>query len=161
MNKESNQSQRKVLGKGLSALLPPKGGAARQEAPAAPPASPGAAPGKKAELPENFESFQSIPLSAISPNESQPRTSWDLERMEELAQSIRANGLIQPITVTQMAPGKYSIVAGERRWRAARMAGLTEIPAMVRTVEKWVGGTRIGSGPSWRWDNVSRDVVRE
>jgi ParB family chromosome partitioning protein len=59
-----------------------------------------------------------------------------MARMEELAQSIRANGLIQPITVAQTEPGKYLIIAGERRWRAAQLAGLAEIPAMVRTVEE-------------------------
>ncbi len=130
MNKELNQSQRKVLGKGLSALLPPKG-SPRQEA-----SRPNAVPPPKAvELPENFESFQSIPLSQISPNESQPRTSWDAERLDELAQSIRSNGLIQPITVAQTSSGKYMIIAGERRWRAAALAGLTQIPALVRSVE--------------------------
>jgi ParB family transcriptional regulator, chromosome partitioning protein len=137
MNKELNQSQRKALGKGLSALLPPKGSSPRQQASPPPLSPPVPAPTPvRPDLPAEFESFQSIPISEISPNESQPRTSWDLERMEELAQSIRANGLIQPITVTQSEPGKYQIVAGERRWRAARMAGLTEIPAMVRTIEQ-------------------------
>jgi ParB family chromosome partitioning protein len=135
MNKELNPSQRKALGKGLSALLPPRGGNPRQEAPN-PPQSIAEPATAFPELPENFESFRSIPLSDISPNEGQPRTSWDMVRMEELAQSIRANGLIQPITVAQTAPGKYLIIAGERRWRAAQLAGLAEIPAMVRTVEE-------------------------
>jgi ParB family chromosome partitioning protein len=134
MNKEQlNQSQRKALGKGLHALLPPKGSNPRQDTPAR--SSPTPAPAAAPPLPENFESFQSIPLGQIIPNEVQPRTSWDAERMEELAQSIRANGLIQPITVAQTPSGKYMIIAGERRWRAAAIAGLTEIPAMVRTIE--------------------------
>ena len=134
MNKELNQSQRKALGKGLSALLPPKGGNPRQEV-SPPPPIPVRSPATS-ELPESFDSFQSISLSEISPNDTQPRTSWDVERMEELAQSIRANGLIQPITVAKTESGKYMIIAGERRWRAAKLAGLTEIPAMVRTVEE-------------------------
>ncbi len=135
MNKElANQSQRKALGKGLSALLPPRGAAPRQETPSL--SSRPAGNTARLPLPEHFESFQSIALTEISPNEKQPRTTWDAERMEELAQSIRTNGLIQPITVAQSSPGKYVIIAGERRWRAARIAGLTEIPAMVRSVEE-------------------------
>jgi ParB family transcriptional regulator, chromosome partitioning protein len=135
MNKELNPSQRKALGKGLSALLPPRGGNPRQEVSA--PSQPAAEPAPAIpELPENFESFRSIPLSEINPNAIQPRTSWDMARMEELAQSIRANGLIQPITVAETGPGKYLIIAGERRWRAAQLAGLSEIPALVRTVEE-------------------------
>ncbi|MBV9084037.1 MAG: ParB/RepB/Spo0J family partition protein, partial [Acidobacteriaceae bacterium] len=132
MNKpEPNLSQRKALGKGLSALLPtarPAGGTKPEPAPA-PVAS---APRR---LPENFEQFESLPLEQIVPSGEQPRGSFDGQQMEELAQSIRANGVIQPITVCRR-DGKYVIVAGERRWRAARLAGLKEIPALVRTVEQ-------------------------
>jgi ParB family chromosome partitioning protein len=91
---------------------------------------------QSAPLPDSFESFESIPLHQISPSDTQPRTTWDLERLEELAQSIRANGLIQPITVCKIGPEKYQLIAGERRWRAARMASMTVIPALVRTVEQ-------------------------
>ncbi len=141
MNKEQqDRNQRKALGKGLSGLFPPRtgnGGSAKPvELPGAPTAAAVApAPVAKAEFPANFENFRNIPLPEIVPSEHQPRSSWDAERLEELAQSIRANGLIQPITVCETQPGKYTLIAGERRWRAAQLAGLSEIPALVRTVE--------------------------
>jgi ParB family chromosome partitioning protein len=87
-------------------------------------------------LPENFEDFQSIPLHQISPNEEQPRSAFNDEKLQELAQSIRSNGLLQPITVYRIAPQQYRLIAGERRWRAAKLAGLQEIPALVRSVEQ-------------------------
>jgi ParB family transcriptional regulator, chromosome partitioning protein len=136
MNKELNPSQRKALGKGLSALLPTKSSGASQQAVMETVRATLAMNPPRAPLPESFESFQTIPLAQISPNQDQPRGSWDMERLEELAQSIRANGLIQPITVCKTGPEKYSLIAGERRWRAARIAGLSEIPALVRTVEQ-------------------------
>jgi ParB family chromosome partitioning protein len=86
------------------------------------------------DLPEEFEEFHNIPLDQIQPGEQQPRESFDGEKLEQLAQSIRVNGLIQPITVQKIAPHRYRIIAGERRWRAARIAGLSEIPCLVRTV---------------------------
>lgn len=128
MSKEPERSQRKALGKGLSALLPTR---------SAPPAA-----GTQAQrepqpaLPENFESFQSLPLDRISPGTEQPRLNFDQERLSELAESIKANGVIQPITVRQEGPGKYRIIAGERRWRAAQIAGLGTIPALVRTADE-------------------------
>lgn len=67
----------------------------------------------------------------IEPNMSQPRTSFDEEKLSELADSIRQHGVIQPITVRREGNGLYRIIAGERRWRAARMAGLKEIPAII------------------------------
>jgi ParB family chromosome partitioning protein len=90
----------------------------------------------KPTLPEKFEEFQNIPLDRIQPNEEQPREAFDDATLEELSQSIRANGLIQPITVYKDESGSFRIIAGERRWRAARKAGLSEIPALVRAVEK-------------------------
>ena len=137
MNKEQlDRNQRKALGKGLSGFFPPKtGGPRAAEAPQAA-ASQNAGRASAADFPASFENFRSIPLVEIIPSEHQPRSSWDMERMEELAQSIRANGLIQPITVCESGGGKYTIVAGERRWRAAQLAGLSEIPALVRTVEQ-------------------------
>jgi ParB family transcriptional regulator, chromosome partitioning protein len=136
MSKELNRNQRRALGKGLSALLPPKSSGAPPQATAADTLRATLANAPSAPLPESFESFETIPLAQISPNQDQPRGSWDMERLEELAQSIRANGLIQPITVCKLGPQKYSLIAGERRWRAARIAGLAEIPALVRTVEQ-------------------------
>ena len=65
-----------------------------------------------------------LPVSQIESCKNQPRKNFDQEKLEELAASIRQHGLIQPLTVRQLASGYYQIIAGERRWRAARMAGL-------------------------------------
>ena len=72
-----------------------------------------------------------LPLSQIESCRNQPRKSFDPEKLEELAESIRQHGVIQPLTVRKLASGYYQIIAGERRWRAARLAGLEEIPAVV------------------------------
>lgn len=72
-----------------------------------------------------------LPLSQIESYQNQPRKSFDPEKLEELAESIRQHGVIQPLTVRKLASGYYQIIAGERRWRAARLAGLEEIPAVV------------------------------
>jgi ParB family chromosome partitioning protein len=72
------------------------------------------------------------PVSAISPNPMQPRTALDPEALEELAASIREHGLIQPLIVTQQGPERYQIIAGERRWQAARLAGLATVPVIVK-----------------------------
>lgn len=76
-----------------------------------------------------------IPLSLIDPNPNQPRREFDADAMNELAASIREVGIITPITLRQMADGRYQIIAGERRWRASQQAGLTSLPAYIRTVE--------------------------
>lgn len=73
-----------------------------------------------------------VRLSAVQPNRDQPRKDFDPAAMEELADSIRQHGVLQPLLVTESSPGTYRIVAGERRWRAARMAGLNEIPVIIR-----------------------------
>ena len=72
-----------------------------------------------------------IPHEAIQPNRNQPRKRFDCDELEGLAESIRQNGIIQPLTVRKLQSGYYQIIAGERRWRAARMAGLTQVPAVV------------------------------
>ena len=72
-----------------------------------------------------------IPVQRAEPDPNQPRKRFDPEEMENLAQSIRDNGVIQPLTVRETGDGYYRIIAGERRWRAARMAGLSEIPVLV------------------------------
>ena len=72
-----------------------------------------------------------LPVSQIESCQSQPRKSFDREKLEELAESIRQHGLIQPLTVRKLSSGYYQIIAGERRWRAARLAGLDEVPAVV------------------------------
>ena len=130
MNKELNRKQRRALGKGISTLLSPR------EAPTAAASQVAAAAPARAEWPEHFENFQNIPLEQLRPNQEQPREMFDAEKLEELAQSIQANGLIQPITVRRENDAMYTIIAGERRWRAARLAGLREIPALVRSVEQ-------------------------
>ena len=76
-------------------------------------------------------STQVLRLSMIEPNPNQPRRAFDEEKLAELADSIKANGLIQPIAVRKNGDGYYTIIAGERRWRAARLAGLTEVPVTV------------------------------
>ena len=80
------------------------------------------------------ESFQILPVESVSPNPDQPRTHFDDEGLEELAASIREVGVLQPVLVTA-TPSGFQLIAGERRWRAARRAGLKEIPALVRQTE--------------------------
>lgn len=74
-----------------------------------------------------------IPLSDIRPQENQPRKSFDDESLNELAESIKNQGILQPLLVEEYAPGKYSIIAGERRYRAAKIAGLDKVPAIIRS----------------------------
>jgi ParB family chromosome partitioning protein len=100
--------KKRGLGRGLSALLPPK-----QEAP---------------------EGVRSLPLAQLVPNRLQPRSRFDDTGIDELAASIRAQGMIQPIVVSPIGSNTYTIVAGERRWRAAQRAGLAVVPVVVRQV---------------------------
>ena len=73
-----------------------------------------------------------LPLSEIEPNRDQPRKEFDEDALQELADSIAEHGVIQPLLVRPMAGGGYQLVAGERRWRASRIAGLTEVPVVIR-----------------------------
>ena len=82
---------------------------------------------------ESSEEVLSLPISRVEPREAQPRTNFDEAALQELAESISEYGVIQPITVRKLDSGYYQIIAGERRWRAARLAGLKEVP--VRVVE--------------------------
>jgi len=100
---------RRALGRGLSALL--------SDSPAT-----------------TNEQILDIDIDLIEPNSLQPRTNFDEERLEGLAQSIRANGIIQPILVRRLNDDRYQLVAGERRWRAAQRAGLQRIPCVVREI---------------------------
>ena len=84
---------------------------------------------------QGSSNLNEIEISLIEPNPNQPRREFDQEALQELANSIREVGIIQPITLRQMDNGKYQIIAGERRWRASQIAGLTSIPAYIRTVE--------------------------
>ena len=80
------------------------------------------------------DSLQHFPLDMIQPGKYQPRVDMSQESLEELADSIRAQGLVQPIVVRPIGEGKYEIVAGERRWRDSRMAGLEVVPVLIRDV---------------------------
>src|SRR5256714_3220179 len=100
---------RRALGRGLSALLSDKPAIASEE-------------------------FIEIDIDLIEPNHLQPRTRFDEAQLEELARSIKLNGVVQPILTRRIAGGRYQIVAGERRWRAAQRAGVQHIPAIVREI---------------------------
>ena len=104
-------ARHKGLGRGLDALL-------------------GAAPTESRE----DERLAQLPVAGLRPGKYQPRTRMDQASLEELADSIRARGVIQPVVVRAVGEGHYEILAGERRWRAARLAGLERIPAIVRDV---------------------------
>jgi ParB family chromosome partitioning protein len=84
---------------------------------------------------QGSSNLNEIEISLIEPNPNQPRREFDQEALQELANSIREIGIIQPITLRQIDNGKYQIIAGERRWRASQLAGLKTIPAYIRTVE--------------------------
>ena len=77
---------------------------------------------------------QGIPVGSITPSPYQPRRHFEPEALDELANSIGQQGLLQPIVVREKSQGGYELIAGERRWRAAQQAGLTHIPAMIRVV---------------------------
>ena len=101
---------RKALGRGLGSLI------SMDDAPA-----------------RGTSAISNIPLNQISPNPDQPRTTFDEEALAELAASIRELGIIQPLSLRKVAPDAYQIIAGERRYRAASMAGLDAVPAYIRT----------------------------
>ena len=84
---------------------------------------------------QGSSNLNEIPIAQIEPNPDQPRREFDQEALQELADSIKTMGIIAPITLRQMSDDHYQIIAGERRWRASQMAGLTAIPAYIRTVE--------------------------
>src|SRR5215218_8005575 len=107
--------KRPALGRGLSALIP--------DSPA--PAAPAAAAAAPADRSLDVDS------DLLRPNKFQPRTQMDDARIEDLARSIKANGIIQPIIVRKVEQG-YEIIAGERRWRASQRAGLLKVPVVVR-----------------------------
>lgn len=91
-------------------------------------------PEKEEKVEENTVS--SVSISLIEPNKKQPRTQFDDDKIAELSQSIKQNGILQPILVTPLENGGYRIVAGERRWRAARLAGLKEVPVYVKSLNE-------------------------
>ncbi len=77
---------------------------------------------------------ESLPVGSLQPGKYQPRTRMDPGSLEELAESIKAQGLIQPISVRPVGKGRYEIIAGERRWRASQIAGLAEVPVLIRDI---------------------------
>ena len=129
MDLKQAPENRRALGRGLSALL-----------------NTGAAPTKsslvESEIPKeetiSGSKLSELEISKIEPNHTQPRKFFNEEKLQELAISLKEQGLIQPIVVSRSGPDKYIIVAGERRWRASKLAGLTSIPAIIR------GDSRIG-----------------
>ena len=82
------------------------------------------------ETPVENSAYQLLPLHKVEPNPDQPRRDFDEEELQALADSIATHGVVQPLTVRELSSGYYQIIAGERRWRAARLAGLNEIPAV-------------------------------
>jgi ParB family chromosome partitioning protein len=109
---------RKGLGRGLDAILPPR-----------------SEPAPEAKAGVIGAGVQTLPLTSLVPNQLQPRATFDEEGLEDLARSIRAQGVIQPLVVAPRPDGRFTIVAGERRWRAAQRCGMTEIPVVVRDVD--------------------------
>lgn len=77
-----------------------------------------------------------LPLSSIEPNPDQPRQHFDEDALEELAESIRGVGILQPLVVRPLTEGRYALIAGERRWRASKLAGLTSVPVVVRNASE-------------------------
>ncbi len=100
---------RRVLGRGLSALLSDRPAAMSEE-------------------------MVELDIDLIEPNNFQPRTNFNEEKLEELAQSIRSNGVIQPLLVRRIGDERYQLVAGERRWRAAQRAGLLKVPCVIKEI---------------------------
>jgi ParB family chromosome partitioning protein len=86
------------------------------------------------EAPREVEALTMLPVDALQPGRMQPRQRIDPEALAGLAESVRAQGVMQPVLVRPAGGGRYEIIAGERRWRAARLAGLTAVPAIVREV---------------------------
>ena len=119
--KSASTAKKRGLGRGLEALLGPKAAAE--------------APSLEA---NGNDTLRNLPVDALTAGKYQPRKHWDEDKLEELAESIKAQGVIQPIVVREIADhgGRtYEIIAGERRWRASKQAGLAEVPVVVREVD--------------------------
>ena len=82
------------------------------------------------------EGSVSLPISQVQPGLNQPRKRFDQDALADLAESIRVHGIIQPLTVRRLSSGYYQIIAGERRWRAAKLAGITDVPVLIREYDK-------------------------
>lgn len=121
--------KRRGLGRGLDALLGASVNVKEAIADAAQPAQAGDKSVSKAD-----ESLRHLPIEVMRRGKYQPRTDMRTEALEELADSIRAQGIVQPIVVRPIGNNEYEIIAGERRWRAAQIAGLHEVPVVIRDV---------------------------
>lgn len=126
-------AKKQALGRGLSALLESAGAVAKEQAAAAAQASTAVAEAKGDEIGNVAGPISLLSISQIEANPFQPRQEFNPDALIELAQSIKELGLIQPITVRKISAQKYQIISGERRFRAAQMAGLDEIPTYTRT----------------------------
>lgn len=104
-------SKNKGLGRGLDALL-----------------------SGEIEESSSADQLKTMPVTALQPGKYQPRTFMDPASLESLAESIRAQGIMQPIVVRKVSQDRYEIIAGERRWRAAQLAGLTQVPVIIREI---------------------------
>lgn len=122
-------AERRKLGKGLSTLIPTE--RAETAAPATQVSGGGASP---QELPAS--ALRDVPTGSIEPNPNQPRVHFDEDSLSDLAKSIKEIGILQPLLVREMSPGKYQLIAGERRWRAAQRAKLAEVPVVVREINQ-------------------------
>ena len=127
--------QKRGLGRGLGALIPTAPGPAGPQSHASEPAgAPVSGSGVMAREQYQVDGtyFDEIAIGAITPNPRQPRQNFDEDALEELASSIREVGLLQPVVVRKVMPGRFELVMGERRWRACQQAGLEHVPAIVR-----------------------------
>jgi len=134
--------QRRGLGRGLGALIPESprpavsdAGRGAEAAAGAGPVRPGTEEPAGAPAEVFGAHYKEIPVIAITPNPRQPRRTFDDDTLEELAESIRQVGLLQPVVVRAAGPGQYELIMGERRWRASQRAGLTEIGAIVKQTQ--------------------------
>ncbi len=120
-------SNQKGLGKGLGALL-----------------------GDFGDEPVQESAYQLLPLYKVEPNPNQPRQDFDEEELQALSESIAVHGVIQPLTVRELPNGYYQIIAGERRWRAARLADLSDLPlSLKQTIKK-----------PWSWPSLRTSSAR-
>ena len=123
MTNAPDNNPRRALGKGLSSLLP-----------ARPAAQASSTPLPASVVPAEAAPANKLAIDQIEANPSQPRTVFDVAKLQELAASIQANGIIQPLIVRKIGD-KYHLIAGERRWRASRLAGLKEVPVVVADID--------------------------
>lgn len=123
--------QKRGLGKGIDALFPP----ALTEVVSAPAPAADLAIGADVPAAGVMDGLRTVSIDLIIPNRAQPRTVFDEEKLRELADSIKEQGIIQPLCVTPLPDGRFELIAGERRLRASRLAGLTAVPVVIKTVD--------------------------